>query len=51
MLSGSPPCSPQIPNLRCLFCFLPFSTAISIKSETPSSIDTNGSTENILFSK
>ena len=34
-----------------LFCLLPFSTAIFTKSDTPSSIDTNGSTEKILFSK
>ena len=51
MLLGSPPCSPHIPSLIFLFWLLPFATAISTKSETPSSIDTKGSIENILFSK
>ena len=50
MLLGSPPCSPQIPNFIFLFCLFPLSTAISIRSSTPSSMETNGSIENILFS-
>ena len=49
MLSGSPPCSPHMPNFNFLFCFLPLITAISTKSETPSSIEINGSIEKILF--
>ena len=49
MLFGSPPCSPQIPNFKLLFCFFPFSDAILIKSPTPSSIETKGSTAKILF--
>ena len=47
MLFGSPPCSPQIPSFNFLFWLFPFSTAISTKSATPSSIDINGSIENI----
>ena len=50
ILFGSPPCSPQIPNLIFLFCFFPLITAILIKSSTPSSIETNGSIEKILLS-
>jgi len=50
MLLGSPPCSPQIPSFNFLFWLNPFSTAISIKSATPSSIETKGSIEKILLS-
>src|SRR5438874_3805387 len=36
MLSGSPPCSPQIPSSRCGFASRPFSTAICTSWPTPS---------------
>jgi len=50
MLAGSPPCSPQIPNLSDFFCILPRSVAILINSPTPlSSILTKGSLLKILF--
>src|SRR5260370_1308966 len=36
MLSGSPPCSPQMPTSRCGFALRPFSTAMRTSCPTPS---------------
>ena len=51
MLAGSPPCSPQIPNLRFFFSKRPLSVAILINSPTPSTSSVSkGSEAKILFS-